>query len=92
MPSLKVLDASFNSLTGPIPGFLSNSLQQLYLDHNMLSGSIPAKFGSTPNLRCWSLDHNPGICGVLPAGARCLDTTGTSLGETHCTVVLGDSC
>lgn len=83
MPWLKVLDASFNQLSGPIPDFFNNNIQQLYLDHNALSGSVPSKFGNTSSLRCWSLDHNPAICGVLPAGARCLDPTGTNLGETQ---------
>jgi hypothetical protein len=80
MTSLKVLDASYNQIVGAVIGFLSDNIQQLYLDNNMLSGNIPFKYGSTPNLRCWSLDHNPQICGVPPAGARCFDLTGTNIG------------
>jgi hypothetical protein len=81
MYSLKVLDASNNALQGTVPNLLSSSLQQLYLDHNQLTGGVPSMYGSSQELRCWSLDHNPGLCGSLPAGARCLDLSGTNIGE-----------
>jgi hypothetical protein len=87
MYSLKVLDASNNALQGTVPNLFSSSLQQLYLDHNQLTGGVPSMYGSSQQLRCWSLDHNPGLCGSLPAGARCLDLTGTNIGE-----LVSDQC
>ena len=85
MNNLKVLDASYNRISGVVPDFLANGLQQLYLDHNNLTGPIPLKYGSgTPGLRCWSLDNNPGICGSLPMGIRCFNPMGTSIGEGIC--------
>lgn len=81
LTSLKVLDASYNLLVGAVPDFLPSTVQQLYLDHNTLSGNVPYKYGTMPDLRCWSLDNNPEICGVPPAGARCLAWTGTKLGR-----------
>jgi hypothetical protein len=78
--ALSLLDASFNSFTGAVPDFLPNTLQQLYLDHNALNGSVPAAYGVKPMLYCWSLDNNPGVCGELQSGTRCFNRANTSIG------------
>ncbi|XP_073280892.1 probable LRR receptor-like serine/threonine-protein kinase At1g07650 isoform X2 [Primulina huaijiensis] len=42
MPALKILDLSFNSLTGEIPDLEGlNNLQNTYLTQNFLTGSVP---------------------------------------------------
>lgn len=81
MANLKVLDASFNQIFGAVPDFLTNTLQQLYLDHNNLTGGVPLKYGNAPDLRCWSLDYNARLCGLPPGGSRCFDPTNTSIGK-----------
>jgi hypothetical protein len=88
MPSLKVLDASFNQLGSGLQVLFPETLQQLYLDHNNLTGTFPSDFAAVPNLRCWSLDHNPGLCGLPPPGALCFDAVGTSIGERLCNGML----
>jgi hypothetical protein len=77
--ALELLDASFNNFSGAIPD-LPNTLQQLYLDHNALSGSVPASYGVKPAMWCWSIDSNPGVCGLLPSGTRCFNRANTSIG------------
>jgi len=84
MANLKVLDASFNKISSAVPDFLTDALQQLYLDHNNLTGGVPYKYGNTPDLRCWSLDYNAGLCGLPPGGSRCFDPTNTSIGKCVC--------
>lgn len=79
-----MLDASHNQLVGAVPSHLTSTLQQLYLDYNTLSGNVPYKYATTPDLRCWTLDHNPELCGVPPVGARCFDATGTNIGKPDC--------
>lgn len=59
-----------------------NSLIQIQLQGNALSGSIPntwATFGTS--LGCLILAENPGLCGVVPNGLPCFDITNTNLGE-----------
>lgn len=85
MSSLKVFDASYNNLQGPLPFLSGGNLQQLYLDHNNLTGDATySGFATSYQFRCWSLDNNPGLCGSLPVGARCLDTSGTNIGKPRC--------
>lgn len=80
--SLQVLDLSHNNLQGAVPDLsLYSNLQQLYLDYNNISGYIPYGYGYMGSLRCWSLDHNPGVCGDPPSGSRCLNPLGTNISE-----------
>jgi Leucine-rich repeat (LRR) protein len=79
MTSLKVLDASFNALEGSLPA-MPSSLEQLYLDHNHLTGQIPYALGMG-QLRCWSIDNNPGVCGPVPGDVPCFSPLGTNLGK-----------
>lgn len=83
LTSIKLLDASHNVLSS-VPSQLPNTLQQLYLDHNSLQGSIPAVYGAAPNLTCWSFDNNPNLCGNAPANTPCFNTTSTRYGKSAC--------
>lgn len=87
-PALQVLDISYNQFTGTLPVDLPGTVSQLYMDHNKLTGSIPAVFadsgtvnGSFQNLHCWSLDHNPGLCGPVPSNAPCFDRYQTNISK-----------
>lgn len=96
-PVLRHLDVSYNQIPGGVPTYLPSSIEQLYLDHNVLTGQVSAVFansgsssGTFSNLTCWSLDHNPGLCGLAPVNSRCFDKTGTNISKccwrvSHCT-------
>ncbi|KAL1549050.1 putative LRR receptor-like serine/threonine-protein kinase IRK [Salvia divinorum] len=65
--SLKVLDLSFNALTGVIPAAIGNfsRLQALNLSHNSLVGSIQASIGEL-NMTCvLDVSHNR-LSGSIP--------------------------
>jgi hypothetical protein len=44
----QVLDVAYNRLQGSVPGCLLNSLEQLYVPGNALSGSLPAPAATSP--------------------------------------------
>eukprot|EP00271_Cylindrocystis_brebissonii_P017932 TRINITY_DN4880_c0_g1_i2.p1 TRINITY_DN4880_c0_g1~~TRINITY_DN4880_c0_g1_i2.p1 ORF type:complete len:1252 (+),score=231.49 TRINITY_DN4880_c0_g1_i2:403-4158(+) len=66
-PLLRVLDFSFNGLTGPIPASISEAtaLTQLTLKSNALSGSIPWDIGNLTSLTTLELENNE-LSGTIP--------------------------
>lgn len=81
--SLKLLDLSSTSLTGPIPNTISSftSLTQLLLSNNDLQPPFPTTF--PPSLQILNLQNNTGLSGTLP-NSLCNSTLLTSceLGST----------
>ncbi|CAB4284814.1 unnamed protein product [Prunus armeniaca] len=65
--NLRVLDLSWNSISGPIPGSLANfsNLKVLNLSGNSISGPIPGLFAKFSNLRELDLRQN-NISGPIP--------------------------
>ncbi|KAG2430827.1 hypothetical protein HXX76_009801 [Chlamydomonas incerta] len=64
---------------------LAFHLKVLYLDGNALAGTIPPEWASFspwgPNaFGCLSLVGNARLCGSLPEGMVCLNTSGTAIG------------
>ena len=60
-PSVQVLDLSNNGMEGQLLeeiGFLMSSLEELYLDHNRLDGTIPAAVVSWTRLKCFYASVN----------------------------------
>lgn len=58
---------SHNRLTGTIPEtiFDIQSLQQVYMGHNYLSGKLSTKLGSLPMLKMFNVSHN-GFVATIP--------------------------
>ncbi|WOH05815.1 hypothetical protein DCAR_0625236 [Daucus carota subsp. sativus] len=56
--SLKVLDLSYNNMSGPIPPCLSNSLASLSLQSNKFSGTIPQLYSEDCDLEEIDLSQN----------------------------------
>nr|XP_010924703.1 probable LRR receptor-like serine/threonine-protein kinase At1g53430 isoform X1 [Elaeis guineensis] len=70
MSKLKVLDLSFNNLTGPIPGSfdgLAKSIDYMYLTNNKLDGAIPGWILSSQ--RNLDVSYNS-FTGSAPANCR----------------------
>jgi hypothetical protein len=59
MTSLKVLDLSFNSFTGPLPDdlFLLTNLVELRLNDNLLTGSISSQISKLSNLQLLEIGY-----------------------------------
>lgn len=78
--ALTALDLSFTSLTGTVPDLLGvnlNSLSELNLAGNQLSGTLPPSLGSLSSLRMLNLSANPmEKLVVLPPAFCSLQTTG----------------
>ncbi|KAL4363281.1 hypothetical protein GQ457_04G034530 [Hibiscus cannabinus] len=70
LSNLEVLDLSSNNFSGPIPVSLcdnpGNRLQVLYLQNNMLQGSIPASLGNCSQLVSLHLSVNY-LTGTIPS-------------------------
>ncbi|KAL4360532.1 hypothetical protein GQ457_04G034520 [Hibiscus cannabinus] len=70
LSNLEVLDLSSNNFSGPIPVSLcdnpGNRLQVLYLQNNMLHGSIPASLGNCSQLVSLHLSVNY-LTGTIPS-------------------------
>lgn len=64
------MDLSYNNLSGPLPNDIGsnfNSLKQLYLDHNRLTGTIPESFTEISFGRIYVLTLNDNmLTGGLP--------------------------
>lgn len=68
--SLRVLDLSHNTLTGPIPSIgNSKDLQSLDLSVNKLNGSIPVELANLSLLSFLNLSYNH-LSGKIPQGSR----------------------
>ncbi|XP_076929612.1 uncharacterized protein LOC143594101 [Bidens hawaiensis] len=86
MDALEIIDLSNNTLTGTIPGFLGTmpKLQQLNLEYNQFSGSIPTTISKNNKLNL-NVTGNP--C-LGTSGKSCASTPGTvnsSPGNTYVT-------
>ncbi len=68
LKNLRVLDLSYNALSGRIPSALGNfvNLDVLNLDNNQLTGSIPSSLGSLTNLESLYLGNNQ-LTGSIPS-------------------------
>ena len=67
LDKMKVLDLSFNQLTGPIPDLSGlTNLEDLALHENQLSGPIPVSLGALANLQLLWLAKNQ-LTGPIPA-------------------------
>lgn len=70
-PSLEVLDLSSNHLNGTIPSYFCKSpspppLQRLYLQDNMLMGSVPVELADCTQMKSLDLSFNY-LSGTIPA-------------------------
>ena len=69
-PHLRELDLSYGRLSGTLPEWVNQmgggKLEQFKVQHNNITGSIPAAFGGMPNLHILWLHHN-NMEGTLPA-------------------------
>ena len=69
-PHLRELDLSYGRLNGTLPEWVgqigSGKLEQFKVEHNRFSGSVPAAFGSMPELHILWLHHND-LEGQLPS-------------------------
>jgi hypothetical protein len=65
---IKVLNLSYNSLTGPIPPTFSNlkEIESLDLSYNKLDGEIPPRLTELFSLEVFSVAHN-NLSGKTPA-------------------------
>jgi hypothetical protein len=66
---MKALHLYGNTLSGDIPVWLASfadGLQSLALNHNSLSGTVPADLGTLPQLETLWLSHNR-LTGEIPA-------------------------
>ncbi|GAA0168924.1 hypothetical protein LIER_23517 [Lithospermum erythrorhizon] len=62
--SLEVANVSFNSLSGSLPLEPCGSMQQLYLDHNELSGPFPSYVLGCKNLQVLLMNVNEFVGGI----------------------------
>lgn len=66
LDSLKALDLTNNEFVGPLPSFGANaSIQTIYLDDNLFTGSIPISIGNCENLQTLSI-YNALLTGSIP--------------------------
>ncbi|KAI7736502.1 hypothetical protein M8C21_000486 [Ambrosia artemisiifolia] len=66
LPSIKMIDLSYNYLSGPIPHeWQSTELEFICLENNMLSGNVPAELGKLNKLNILVLTAN-NLTGELP--------------------------
>uniref|UniRef100_A0A7N1A3Z2 non-specific serine/threonine protein kinase n=1 Tax=Kalanchoe fedtschenkoi TaxID=63787 RepID=A0A7N1A3Z2_KALFE len=76
LANLESLDLSSNNISGSVPSGLcrnlsSNSLKELYLQNNLLTGKIPEPIGSCSNLVSLDLSLNY-LTGTIPASLASL--------------------
>ena len=76
---LKLLDLSFNNLSGVLPEEIPHKLSVLNFSNNALAGSLPSSWSRLQNVADIRLDHNQ-LTGTLPPSWSVLgDNTDNSL-------------
>ena len=63
--ALKLLDLSYNNLTGSLPQEMPPSLSVLNISNNAFVGSLPTSWGTLQNMSSLRLDNNQ-LTGALP--------------------------
>jgi hypothetical protein len=79
LPLLEFLDLGRNDFSGVIPSSYGNfaNLRTLYLDNNLLSGTLPANLSNNPILTLWLNNNN--FSGCVPSSYTLFCTRGATV-------------
>ena len=79
VPALKLLDLSYNNLSGSLPQDMPPSLSVLNISNNAFAGSLPSSWGTLQNMTVLRLDNNQLTGGLPGAWSAWGGNTGNSL-------------
>ena len=80
-PNLTEIVLMYNDLTGTLPdAFQKHQLNQLYLSHNHLTGSLSSQVAPFPSNQFWNLADNR-LSGSVPTAVRTADSVNVLTGN-----------